>query len=204
MSKLIAIGGGSGSGKSTLARALMAHYPDEIAILSYDWYYKDRTGESEEEKARANYDEPKAIDTSRFLLDARALKEGKAIEAPVYDFATHQREEATHHVDPKPYILVDGVLCYQVPSPRDIYDFYLFVDCPSDIRLARRILRDEEERGRTSSSIVLQYLATVRPMHERYVESTKKEADYLVRSDLRPTDDVSLIEDIHDLLSKLP
>ena len=203
MSKLIAIGGGSGSGKSTLARALMARYPEEIAILSYDWYYKDRSGESEEEKARANYDEPKAIDVERFLLDAKALKEGHAIEAPIYDFQTHEREKATRLVEPRPFILVDGVLSYQVPNPRGIYDFYLYVDCPSDIRLARRILRDEEERGRTSSSIVLQYLQTVRPMHERYVESTKKEADYLVHSDLRPTDDVALVEEIHALLAKL-
>ena len=110
MSKLIAIGGGSGSGKSTLARALMAHYPDEIAILSYDWYYRDRKGESEEEKARANYDEPKAIDAKLFLEHAKKLKSGESIEAPVYDFATHERQKETHRVEPKPFVIVDGVL----------------------------------------------------------------------------------------------
>ncbi len=203
MSKLIAIGGGSGSGKSTLARNLMLAHQDEIAILSYDWYYRDRKGESEEEKARANYDEPKAIDAKLFLEDAKKLKSGQPIEAPVYDFATHERQKETHHVEPKPFVIVDGVLAYQLPNPKEVYDAYIFVDCPSDIRLARRILRDEEERGRTSSSIVLQYLSTVRPMHERYVEPTKKEATFLVRSDLRPTDEASLIEEIYALLKSL-
>ncbi len=197
MSKLIAIGGGSGSGKSTLARALCSAHPDEFTILSFDWYYKDRRGESDYEKAQANYDEPKAIDIELFLEDARKLKSGIPIEAPIYDFATHERAAGNHHVDPLPYILVDGVLSYQVPKAREIYDGYVYVDCPSDIRLARRILRDEEERGRTSSSIVRQYLATVRPMHLRYVESTKEVADFILHSDLQPTDGIQTVEEIY-------
>ena len=179
MSYLIALGGGSGSGKSLLSSALKERLGPKASILPYDAYDKDQSHLSMPERDAINYDAPSAMDEELFITHLKAIKRGEAIEVPQFDFATHTRKKETTPFLPTDIVIVEGILAYVIPNPRDYFDYFIYVDAPADIRLARRIIRDRKERGYNTDHILTQYLSTVRPMHERYVEPTRQEADFL-------------------------
>jgi uridine kinase len=178
---LIGIAGGTGSGKTTVARKLTDALPAGGAtLIQHDWYYRDRSHLSPEERAAVNFDEPDALENDRLLHDLRALKAGHAVDCPDYDFATHTRAFVTRHVEPRPIVIVEGILLFAVPAVRDAFDLRLFVDTDDDVRLLRRIRRDIEERGRDISSIEDQYRRTVRPMHLLHVAPSRSHAHLII------------------------
>lgn len=177
---IIGIAGGSGSGKSTLAKNIKNEFTDEITIISYDDYYKSNSELAFEERKKLNYDHPNAFDTDLLITHLNLLKSGKPIEKPSYSFVNHCRENFTTNIAPQKVIIVDGILLFENKSLRDILDIKIFVDTDSDIRFIRRLLRDVEERGRTIESIIQQYCTTVKPMHELFVEPSKKYADIII------------------------
>jgi uridine kinase len=179
MAYLIAVGGGSGSGKTFLADSLKANLSQPTSILSYDNYYKDQSSLSLEKRAEVNYDSPDSLDCDLFMRHLDMIHDGKSIQVPQYDFATHTRKKETITFVPTPIVIVEDILVLDIPNPHQHYDFMIFVEAESDIRLARRVLRDEKERGYTSEAIVKQYLSTVRPMHLKYVEPHKKDVDFV-------------------------
>ena len=177
---VIGIAGGSASGKTTLMKNLIADFEDEVTVLSHDNYYKRHDELSYEERSHLNYDEPDAFDTSLMVYHLDQLRHGHAIECPVYDFTVYNRSEETIHLEPRKVIIVEGILIFQNPTLRDMFDIKIFVETDADVRILRRALRDVEERGRSMQSIVQQYLTTVKPMHEQFVEPTRKYADIVV------------------------
>ncbi|MEZ5536069.1 MAG: uridine kinase [Thiolinea sp.] len=184
---IISITGGSGSGKSRFARQLEQLLGEERAgQLSLDAYYlnQDKVPES----LRGNFDHPAALDAELLCQHLHRLQQGQAIDRPVYDFTTHSRLPRTEYFAHKPIILLDGILTLALPGVSALTDISVFIDTPADIRLARRLLRDVRERGRTPESVISQYMNTVRPMHELYVEPYKEQADYCVdnESNFRP------------------
>ena len=182
MSDVIVIGvaGGTGSGKTTLVKALVNRFGDNITVLSHDNYYKRHDELSYEERSRLNYDEPDAFDTSLMVYHLDQLRHGHPIECPVYDFTIHNRSEQTIHIVPKKVIIVEGILIFENEELRSLMDIRIFVDSDADIRLCRRIKRDVNKRGRSLESVLNQYQETVKPMHERYVEPSKKFAHLVV------------------------
>lgn len=181
MTFVIGIAGGSGSGKTTLARLIMERIgPEHIAFLPHDAYYKDFSHLPMEERVRVNYDHPDALETDLLIRHIEMLKQGQSIERPVYDFATHSRKKETVRVEPRPIILVEGILVLAEPRLRALMDLKLYVDTDPDIRFIRRLLRDIRERGRTMDMVVEQYLNTVRPMHLEFVEPSKRYADLII------------------------
>lgn len=177
---VIGIAGGSGSGKTTLMKNLIGQYGSDITVLSHDNYYKRHDNLPYEERCKLNYDEPDAFDTSLMVYQLDCLRHGKAIDCPVYDFAVHNRSNDTIHVEPKRVIIVEGILIFADPALRELMDIKIFVDTDADIRLCRRIKRDVNKRGRTLESVLEQYQSTVKPMHEMYVEPSKKYANLVV------------------------
>ena len=177
---VIGIAGGTGSGKTTLMKNSMARIGDDVTVLSHDNYYKRRDDLSYEERCKINYDEPGAFDTSLMVYHLDQLRHGYAIECPVYDFTVHNRSEETIHILPRRVILVEGILIFENPELRELMDIKVFVDADADVRLCRRIKRDVNKRGRSLESVLTQYQQTVKPMHERYVEPSKKYADLVV------------------------
>jgi uridine kinase len=178
---VIGIAGGTGSGKTTLAQKLVDALPLESAVLlQHDWYYLDRGHLPPVERDRVNFDEPAALDTARLRDDLLALKQGRAVVCPQYDFASHTRRPGGRHVEPRAIVVVEGILLYAVESLRDAFDLRLFVDTDDDIRLLRRIRRDVEERGRDIGSIHAQYLESVRPMHQLHVAPSRRHAHLIV------------------------
>lgn len=177
MAYLIAISGGSGSGKTYISRALNALLPFESSILSYDNYYKDQSHLKKEERALLNYDDPSILDQELFMDDLAKIKKGLSIEVPQYDFASHTRKIDTLKFTPTDVVLVEGIMTLQIP--KQYYDFIVYVDADPDVRIARRIIRDTKLRGRTPESVVSQYLASVKPMHIKYVEPHKVDADFV-------------------------
>lgn len=177
---VIAIAGGTGSGKSTLANRIVEQLPDHVALLNHDAYYKDNRHLSFQERSRLNYDHPDSFDNELFIQHLKSLKAGHAIERPVYNFSTHLREDFTQRVEPRPIILVEGILVLAHAELRSLYDLRIFVDTDADVRILRRITRDMEERGRSLTSIIDQYLRTVKPMHEAFVEPTKRYANVII------------------------
>ena len=177
---LIGIAGGTGSGKTTLTRHLKEHLGDSVTVIGHDSYYKRQVGKTYEERAKVNYDHPSAFDTDLLIQHLRELKEGHAIQCPVYSYADHNRTDETVTVQPNKVIIVEGILIFQNPTLRDMFDIKIFVETDADERILRRCLRDVEERGRTLQSVVDQYLTTVKPMHEKYVEPSRKYADIVV------------------------
>ena len=177
---VIGIAGGSASGKTTLMKNLIADFEDEVTVLSHDNYYKRHDELSYEERSHLNYDEPDAFDTSLMVYHLDQLRHGHAIECPVYDFTIHNRSDETIHIVPKKVIIVEGILIFEDEALRNLMDIRIFVDTDADIRLCRRIARDVNERGRTLESVLTQYQQTVKPMHERYVEPSKKYAHIIV------------------------
>jgi len=177
---VIGIAGGSGSGKTTLMKNLMEKFGEVTTVLSHDNYYKRHDELSYEERCLLNYDEPAAFDTSLMVYQLDQLRHGKAIDCPVYDFTTHNRSNDTIHVEPKQVIIVEGIMIFVDPDLRSLMDIKIFVDTDADIRLCRRIKRDVTKRGRSLESVITQYKETVKPMHEKYVEPSKKYADLVV------------------------
>ena len=177
---VIGIAGGTGSGKTTLMNNLIAAFQDNVTILSHDNYYKRHDELTYEERCQLNYDEPAALETDLMADHLDQLRQGKAIDCPVYDFTQHNRSNETIRIEPKKVIIVEGILIFENQPLRDLMDIRIFVDTDSDVRLCRRIVRDVRDRGRTLESVVSQYLGTVKPMHEMYVEPSKKYANIIV------------------------
>lgn len=177
---VIGIAGGSGSGKTTLMKRLVERFGNNVSVLSHDNYYKRHDELSFEERAILNYDEPGALDTSLMVYQLDQLRHGVAIDCPVYDFAQHNRSDETIHVEPEKVIIVEGIMIFVDPDLRSLMDIKIFVDTDADIRLCRRIKRDVTKRGRSLESVITQYKQTVKPMHEMYVEPSKKFADLVV------------------------
>ena len=177
---VIGIAGGTGSGKTTLMSNLIKAFSEDVTILSHDNYYKRHDELAYEQRCLLNYDEPAALETDLMAEHLQQLRQGSAIDCPVYDFTQHNRSNDTIHLVPKKVIIVEGILIFENKELRDLMDIRIFVDTDSDVRLCRRILRDVRERGRTLESVVTQYLDTVKPMHEMYVEPSKKYANIIV------------------------
>lgn len=178
---VIGIAGGTGSGKTTVVKTIIERVGSHrIACLSHDAYYRDLTHLSLEERQRVNFDHPDSLETDLLIQHIQQLKEWKPVRMPVYDFANHTRTEQTILVEPRRIILVDGILIFYEPALRALFDVKLFVDTDPDIRFIRRLQRDIIERGRTTESVVRQYLETVRPMHLEFVEPTKRYADVII------------------------
>ena len=177
---LIGIAGGTGSGKTTLTRHLKEHFGQEVTVISHDNYYKRQDGKTYEERAKVNYDHPSAFDTDLLIEHLRQLKAGHSIQCPVYSYSDHNRTDRTVEIFPTKVIIVEGILIFQNPTLRDMFDIKIFAETDADARILRRALRDVEERGRTLQSVVTQYLTTVKPMHEQYVEPSRKYADIVV------------------------
>lgn len=177
---VIGIAGGTGSGKTTLMNNLIAKFADDVTILSHDNYYKRHDDLTYEQRCLLNYDEPAALETDLMAVHLDQLRHGQAIDCPVYDFTQHNRSDKTIHIVPKKVIIVEGILIFENKELRDLMDIRIFVDTDADVRLCRRIKRDVNKRGRTLESVLTQYQQTVKPMHEMYVEPSKKHANIIV------------------------
>lgn len=178
---IIGICGGTGSGKTTIARKIIETVgSDKVILITQDSYYRNLADMPLDERHQANFDHPDSIDSDLLVTHIRKLKMGQAIEMPIYDFRTHTRSEKTQHVEPKPVIIVEGILIFAESRILDLLDIKIFVDTPDDIRFIRRLQRDIAERGRTVESVIDQYLRTVRPMHFEFVEPSKRHADMII------------------------
>ena len=177
---IIGIAGGTGCGKSTMIRKIKEEFNDEISILSHDFYYKQHNDITFEERKKINYDHPNAFDTDIMIQHIKELAKGNPIERPVYDFTIHNRVDETVRVEPARVIVVEGILIFENKELRDLCDIKVYIDTDADVRIIRRILRDVNERGRTLDNIVQQYLTTVKPMHDEFVEPSKRYADIIV------------------------
>ena len=177
---IIGIAGGTGSGKTTLTRHLKEHFGGDVTVVGHDSYYKRQEGTTYEERVLQNYDHPSAFDTDLLIQHLRELKAGRSIQCPVYSYVDYNRTDQTVEISPTKVLIVEGVLIFQDPVLREMFDIKIFVETDADERILRRALRDVEERGRTLRSVVNQYLATVKPMHEQYVEPSRKYADIIV------------------------
>ena len=177
---LIGIAGGTGSGKSTFAEGLKELFPNDITIIAYDNYYKPQDDITLEERVKTNYDCPDALDTELLVEQLGVLRNGESIDIPVYDFCIHTRKKETEHIEPRPIIIVDGILTFHDERLRDMFDLKIFADADADERILRRLRRDVNERGRDIDGVIKQYVDTVKIMHGIYVEPTKKYADIVV------------------------
>ncbi len=178
---LIGICGGTGSGKSTVAKSIFESLPEKnISIIEQDAYYRDQSHLSLEERVKTNYDHPLAFDTELLVQHMATLLEGKSIQKPNYNFSKHTREEFFTTVEPKDIIILEGIMILEEKALRDLMDIKIFVDTDADVRIIRRIVRDIQERGRTLDSVINQYLHTVKPAHEQFIEPTKKFADLII------------------------
>ena len=178
---VIGLSGGSGSGKTTLARRIVKELGKDAVLINMDSFYKYQSAPTYEERAKTNYDHPDAFDADLLEDCIEMLKDGKDVQVPVYDFTIHNRSsEPWTLVKSAPVIVVDGILLFAFPSIVDLLDLKIFVDTPADVRILRRLLRDVKERDRSVDSVVDQYLTTVRPMHDIYVEPNKRLADIII------------------------
>ncbi len=177
---VIGIAGGSGSGKTTLMNNIVARFHEDITVLSHDSYYKRHDDMTYEERCQLNYDEPAALETDLMVKHLDQLRQGIAIDCPVYDFTVHNRSAEVTRVEPRKIIIVEGILIFENEALRNLMDIRIFVDTDADIRLCRRVKRDVNKRGRTLESVLTQYQQTVKPMYEKYVEPSKKYAHILV------------------------
>ena len=177
---VIGIAGGTGSGKTTLMKNLITEFSGAVTVLSHDNYYKRHDELTYEERCKLNYDEPAALETDLMARHLDILRSGEAIDCPVYDFTVHNRSDETIRITPEKVIIVEGILIFENKELRDLMDVKIFVDTDADVRLCRRIKRDVRDRGRSLESVIEQYQTTVKPMHEQYVEPSKKFADIIV------------------------
>ncbi|HEY8804149.1 MAG TPA: uridine kinase [Clostridium sp.] len=178
---LIGITGGTGSGKSTIAREIYKQFDETcIAMIEQDSYYKDQSNLSYNERIKINYDHPDAFDTSLLVKHLNLLLEWKVIQKPIYNFEIHNRIKETVSVKPREIIIFEGILILQEKILRDMLDIKIYVDTDADVRFIRRLTRDIKERGRTTDSVIKQYLNVVKPMHEQFIEPTKRYADIII------------------------
>ena len=177
---VIGIAGGTGSGKTTITRKLLQHFSGNVSVINHDNYYKAHHDMSYEQRCKLNYDHPNAFDTELLISDLKALKAGRAIKCPVYDYSIHDRSDDTLTIQPARVIIVEGILIYQSRELCRQMDIKIFVDTDADVRILRRIVRDVRDRGRSLDSVVNQYLSTVKPMHEQFVEPSKRNADIII------------------------
>ena len=178
---IIGISGGTGSGKTTVAQKIITSVgADNVVYLQQDAYYRNLGDMPLELRHKVNFDHPDAIDINLMMNHLEALRAGESIEQPTYDYATHSRRAETIHVEPRPVIIVEGILVFFDPQMRQLMDLKIFVDCAADIRFIRRLDRDVHERGRSLESIISQYQTTVRPMHLQFVEPSKRYADIII------------------------
>ena len=178
---VIGIAGGSGSGKTTVAQEILNRVgPARISFLQHDSYYKDLSGLPPTQRIEVNFDHPNSLETELLIQHITQLKNEKAVEVPIYDFSTHSRTDKTFTVKPHRVILVEGILIFAEAILRDLFDIKIFVDTDADIRFIRRLERDIAERGRTTASVIHQYIKTVRPMHLEFVEPSKRYADIII------------------------
>jgi uridine kinase len=183
---VIGVAGGSGSGKSTFARRLTEKFPDSVALVSCDNYYRAHDDLPLEARRKLNYDAPEALEFDLMVSQLKALKRGEAVDCPVYDFSLHNRSDKVVRIDPKPVIIVDGILILSDPALRETFDLKIYVETDADERILRRARRDMEVRGRHIDDIMEQYLTTVKPMHETHVEPSKKHADLILNGGMNP------------------
>ncbi len=178
---IIGLCGGTGSGKTTIARRIIENVGAEnLILIEQDSYYRNLEDMPLDERHKANFDHPDSIDFEHLFEDLRGLKDGNVVEMPIYDFPTHTRKVETKHLEPKPVVLVEGILIFSIKKILDLFDVKVFVDTPNDVRFIRRLKRDIAERGRTVGSVIEQYLTTVRPMHQEYVAPSKEFADIII------------------------
>jgi uridine kinase len=178
---IVGIAGGTGSGKTTVARAIYDRVgPDRIEWISHDSYYRNFDALTPEERHRINFDHPDALESELLVRHLDVLCKGSSVEIPLYDFTTHSRKSETQRVEPRKVVIVEGILVLAEPELRKRIDIKLFVDTPADIRFVRRLMRDIRSRGRSLESVVEQYVTTVRPMHEEFVEPSKRYADLII------------------------
>lgn len=177
---VIGIAGGTGSGKTTITRKLVDKFGKEVSVIKHDNYYKAHHDIPYEERAKLNYDHPDSLDTELMIEDIKKLRRGETVQCPIYDFSIHDRTEETETITPSRVLVVEGILIFQNKTLCDEMDIKIFVDTDADVRILRRIMRDVKKRGRSLESVVDQYLTTVKPMHEAFVEPSKKNADIIV------------------------
>lgn len=177
---VIGIAGGTGSGKSTFTARIKAAFPDKVAVLYHDNYYKAHDNIPFEERKTINYDHPNSLETDLLIEHVKSLKSDKSVDAPTYDFTQHTRAEAALHIEPKPIIIIEGILTLQNVELVNLMDIKIFVEADADERILRRAIRDVKERGRDLEGVAEQYLQTVKPMHYLYVEPTKNIADIVI------------------------
>jgi len=176
----IGIAGGTGSGKTTITKKIIAEFGSDVSVIHHDSYYKAHDDMTYEERCKLNYDHPDSFDTPLLLEHLRALKAGKPVAAPVYDYTVHNRSQETERINPARVLLVEGILIYAEPELCRELDIKIYVDTDADVRILRRIVRDVKKRGRTLDSVIDQYLTTVKPMHEEFVEPSKRRADIII------------------------
>lgn len=179
---IIGIAGGTGSGKSTFTNRLRDEFKDDVAVIYHDNYYRRQDDVSFEDRKKVNYDHPDSLETQLLLEHLYKLKDGQAIDCPVYDYSLHNRSDQTIHIEPRKIILAEGILILADKRIRDLLDIKIYVDADADERILRRVVRDIKERGRDIDNIVEQYLTTVKPMHYLYVEPTRAMADIVINS----------------------
>ena len=200
---IIAIAGGSASGKSTVVEEIVENLKSvDITVIRHDDYYKDQTHLEMEERVKTNYDHPSSLDNDLFVSHLHSLISGESIEKPIYDFVVHNRKKETEKINPTKVIIVEGILILEEKKIRDCADVKIFVKCDEDIRFIRRLRRDMEERGRTLESVVSQYLATVKPMFNKYVNPSSRHADIIIPNDNKHDVAVDfLIAKVKDILN---
>jgi len=203
---VIGVAGGSGSGKTTVVNQIISKIgSDNVVVVQHDWYYKNHKNLSFEERAEVNYDHPEALETSLMIVHLKELIENRPITAPIYDYSTHLRKEETQLIKPQKIIFVDGILIFRDEGLRNLMNLKVFVDTDSDHRFIRRMERDIKERERTRDSVVDQYLKTVKPMHDLFVETSKRYADIIIPHGGRNNVAVNLlISKINSVLSEPP
>ena len=177
---VIGIAGGTGSGKTTLTQEIVKNLGSDVTVITHDSYYKAHHELSYDERVKLNYDHPNAYDTERFVADLDALRHGEIIECPVYDYTIHDRSENTLTIHPSKVIIVEGIMIFHYEELRKLMDIKVFVDTDADVRILRRIIRDVKDRGRSLDSVINQYITTVKPMHEAFIEPSKRYADIII------------------------
>ncbi|MFO3666096.1 uridine kinase [Anaerococcus sp. ENR0831] len=191
--KIIAVAGGSASGKSSIVRHIDEYFKDDLIVIGHDNYYKAHDDISFEDRAKLNYDYPGAFDNDLFYEHLLKLQKGQSIEMPTYDYTIHTRSDKTITINPTKIILIEGILVLENKKIRNITDTKVFIDADSDVRLQRRILRDTKERGRSLDSVLEQFIKQVKPMHEKYVEPTKKYADIIIPRGAKNTKGIEIL-----------